>query len=402
LNIAVTNVNDAPAFTADPIAGAGADEDVAYSDSLAGSASDIDAGDSLTYIKVSGPAWLAVASDGSLSGTPGNSDVGANDFVVRVVDSFNATDDAALNITINDVAGNGFTEWLAEYSLVAEPGDDSDHDSISNAVEYVIGGNPANQNNANLLPVSAPVIADPDGINGSSAYLLFTYRRTDRANNDPLTTIKVEWDTDFVGPWTNAAGSPGVVVVEENDEFAPGVDRVKVYLPRSLSPNGMLFARLSVLIEVPDTVAVPAYNQWMAGYNLTADPGTDSDGDTISNAVEYVIGGNPSNQPDANLLPKVALLSANLDGNPGNEDYLVFTYRRSDLANTDSATTIRVEWSTNLAGIWTHSAGTPGVVVTQDDNGAGPNIDFVHVHIPRSLAANGALFARLSVLVATP
>jgi|GEM_PF-2442459 len=103
LNITVNNVNDAPVFTANPITGAGATEDAAYSSSIAGSATDVDAGDSLTYSKVSGPSWLSVAVNGALSGTPGNGNVGVNAFTVRVTDSASATADATLNITVANV-----------------------------------------------------------------------------------------------------------------------------------------------------------------------------------------------------------------------------------------------------------------------------------------------------------
>ena len=87
LTITVANVNDAPAFTADPIAGAAATEDSAYAGSIAGTAGDIDAGDTLSYSKISGAPWLTVAANGTLSGTPGNSDVGPNSITVRVTDA---------------------------------------------------------------------------------------------------------------------------------------------------------------------------------------------------------------------------------------------------------------------------------------------------------------------------
>ena len=103
LNITVANVNDAPVFTADPIAGAAATEDAAYSGALVGAASDVDAGDSLTFAKVSGPAWLSVAADGSLTGTPSNDDVGANGFVVRVSDSAGLQAEASLQISVANV-----------------------------------------------------------------------------------------------------------------------------------------------------------------------------------------------------------------------------------------------------------------------------------------------------------
>ena len=72
--------NAAPTFTVDPINEANATENLAYSGSVA-NATDAD-GDPLTYSKLTGPAWLTVAADGSLSGTPAQSDAGANVFTV--------------------------------------------------------------------------------------------------------------------------------------------------------------------------------------------------------------------------------------------------------------------------------------------------------------------------------
>ena len=44
-------------------------------------------GDMLSFAKVSGPAWLSVATDGTLSGTPAVADIGANVFVVSLADT---------------------------------------------------------------------------------------------------------------------------------------------------------------------------------------------------------------------------------------------------------------------------------------------------------------------------
>jgi hypothetical protein len=101
LNITVINVNDAPTFDVDPINAANATEGAAYSDTIAGTASDIDVGDTLTYSKASGPAWLSVAANGTLSGTPGAGDVGANAFTVQVDDGNGGTDTATLNVTVD-------------------------------------------------------------------------------------------------------------------------------------------------------------------------------------------------------------------------------------------------------------------------------------------------------------
>ncbi len=100
LTISVVIRNDAPAWIINPILGAAATEDVSYAASLAGSAMDPDAGTTLTYAKVSGPAWLSVSANGVLSGTPTNGEVGTNTFVVSVSDGIAAPIDATLTISV--------------------------------------------------------------------------------------------------------------------------------------------------------------------------------------------------------------------------------------------------------------------------------------------------------------
>ena len=119
LHITVINTNDAPVFTINPMSGADATQGTAYTGTLAGSASDVDNGATMTYAKVSGPAWLAVAPAGTLSGTPTHSDVGANSFTVSVSDGIAAPVNATLNIQVNQVTytvtynGNGHTGGTA-------------------------------------------------------------------------------------------------------------------------------------------------------------------------------------------------------------------------------------------------------------------------------------------------
>ena len=57
-------------------------------------------GDVLTLAKVSGPAWLSVATDGTLSGTPAVADIGANMFTVSLADTNGWSSTATMNITV--------------------------------------------------------------------------------------------------------------------------------------------------------------------------------------------------------------------------------------------------------------------------------------------------------------
>ncbi|QQL45499.1 cadherin domain-containing protein [Sulfuriroseicoccus oceanibius] len=102
--VTVTDSNDAPVFANDVIVGAEGMTLEAYSDTLAGSAADPDAGAVLSFSKVSGPAWLDVATDGTLSGTPAIRDAGINTFTVEVSDGNGGTDQATLEINV--VAGS--------------------------------------------------------------------------------------------------------------------------------------------------------------------------------------------------------------------------------------------------------------------------------------------------------
>ena len=102
--------NSAPVFTVKPISRPVASAGVVYSNTLAGSATDPDALDTLTYSKLSGPGWLSVATNGTLSGTPGAADVGTNVFTVKVADAALAFDTATLNIVVQSA-----------YTVLGEP-----------------------------------------------------------------------------------------------------------------------------------------------------------------------------------------------------------------------------------------------------------------------------------------
>ncbi len=106
--------NRAPAFASTAISRPGGVQGVAYTGTLAGAATDADAGATLTYAKLSGPAWLTVAGSGALGGSPGFEDTGTQEFLVSVTDNVGATDTAVLTVTLPDVNGPG--TWTADGS----------------------------------------------------------------------------------------------------------------------------------------------------------------------------------------------------------------------------------------------------------------------------------------------
>ncbi|MFC4992446.1 cadherin domain-containing protein [Rubritalea tangerina] len=101
VTIDVNDLNEEPEFVSDPMTRSALLANEAYSgETLAGAASDVDQNTTLSYSKISGPAWLVVGSDGSLSGTPSSSDIGTNTFTVGVDDGNGGTASATLNIDV--------------------------------------------------------------------------------------------------------------------------------------------------------------------------------------------------------------------------------------------------------------------------------------------------------------
>ncbi len=138
-----------------------------------------------------------------------------------------------------------------------------------------------------------------------------------------------------------------------------------------------------------------AFDTWatttngLSGGDATATADPDNDG--LDNAVEFVIGGqpNPAN-PNANSSALAPTISTDANN-------LIFTYRRTDLALTQSGISIAAEYGSDLVG-WTPATnGVNGVaIVVTNDIEAG--VDQVQVSIPKALASGAKMFARLNVV----
>lgn len=144
------------------------------------------------------------------------------------------------------------------------------------------------------------------------------------------------------------------------------------------------------------------YATWIDGFTFApgADetPTGDPDNDGIDNAAEMVLGGDPATAMDVALAPTVQLVTTDLGA--GSTNYLLFTFRRTDLSVT-AAVTSGAQYGTDLSNWTTAVDGVDGVVVQVDDNfsfvPASPNTDRVRVYVPRG--SNTKLFGRLNVTV---
>jgi autotransporter-associated beta strand protein len=104
--------NSSPQFSTNLIVRPNAAEAVAYSNSLAGLATDPDPGDTLTYSITFGPAWLTVSPNGIITGTPGAADGGTNYFTVRATDNAGASAFSLVAIYVSVIATNGV--WITD------------------------------------------------------------------------------------------------------------------------------------------------------------------------------------------------------------------------------------------------------------------------------------------------
>ncbi len=136
---------------------------------------------------------------------------------------------------------NPYGDWAASYSLAGDDAlstADPDQDGIANAIEFVLGMDPTETGDYDLMPLGT--------VEGD--LFVFNFPRRD---NSTLYGPVVEYGSDL-GGWTTAtAGSPAgtpVVIETVEDGFGPGLDAITVKVPRSLAQGDKLFARLTVTI----------------------------------------------------------------------------------------------------------------------------------------------------------
>ncbi|TWA79619.1 hemolysin type calcium-binding protein [Azospirillum brasilense] len=178
-SISVLSVNDAPVL-AQALGTRNVDQGQAFSYTIpAGTFTDADTGDSLTFSATSGdgsalPAWLSFdAATGRLSGTPGNADVGTRTVRVTATDSSGATVTDLLTIqvaNVNDapvaVNDTGDTDRLTPVTVIASSGvlaNDTDPDAGDRLTVSAVNGDAANVGQAITLAGGGRLTLNADG-----------------------------------------------------------------------------------------------------------------------------------------------------------------------------------------------------------------------------------------------
>ncbi len=104
---AAATTNHPPQFNAPILFAQPAKAGTAYTSSIADEAFDAD-GDALTFFQTAGPAWLATATNGLLSGTPSSGDLGLANVFLSVTDGME-TNEAVLRILVTTNPPPAFT-----------------------------------------------------------------------------------------------------------------------------------------------------------------------------------------------------------------------------------------------------------------------------------------------------
>ncbi len=143
----VENVGASPVFNVDPIDGGSVEDGAPYAGTLAGTASDPESEDPLTFSKTSGPAWLEVAADGTLTGTPASGDTGPNEWLVRATNGAGLFGEATLQIQVNPLS----PRWI-------NPSGGSWGDPANWIYGNIVGGVGSVADFSNLALSSAPVV----------------------------------------------------------------------------------------------------------------------------------------------------------------------------------------------------------------------------------------------------
>lgn len=412
VNLAVV-INETPVFVADPFQAADATEQTAYSASIASSATDAD-GDPLTYSKISGPSWLNVAENGTLSGTPGSGEAGMGSWVIRVADPGGFFATATLKIRVK--------YWSGPITLVggsvrngnfnANPGTSVSFQSTdfwyntkgAQTNEATKSDDPYDGSQNATLHVNRGFGVDTGHILQTGDSFNFSYVWKDGwqwldATGEVTVALFVTSDNTITGTRTNLVVN-GSGIRQINDTYE-SVSRQNVYTATEAVAGKVLFAAIETVspsgfARVDNfelIVVVPtAYGRWSVGNFsqpfTTTSPAGNSDGDTLTNLQEFAFGTDPTNpasgslayQPDGNVTTAGTPILRNFAATGQPAEYHAVFPRRKDHAA--AGLTYSVWFSADLS-LWTSSTTTPTLRTGAGSTGL---IEAVSVPFPASVS----------------
>ena len=397
ITVNATGANQPPVFNSDPFTKSTATENSLYSGSIASDASDPE-GDSMSFSKTGGPAWLSVASDGTLSGTPGSGDVGANSFTVQV-SATGGSDTATLNITVDAASGGGAlstnTFTVAEDTFADGKAMDTNHGTES-SIELKKDGASAGQRVGYLK-------FNVSGLSGTvQSVLLHLYSDTEVDIVNALQISDNTW-TETGLTWNNQPARGSVInggqasasswftidvtsYVTGNGTFSIALDEQGNSRQKLNSREGANAPYLEVVTQAPADTPATRYAGWTDRFPTlgSATNRMDNfDGDGLNNLAEYAIGGNPTNGADEGRAPEFQTVEE------GGTNWIKYVYvRRNDAAAR--GLNYSLEQSTDLlSNVWTNAPaeeiGT-GVLDTEFDSitnrvPTGENAQFIRLRV---------------------
>lgn len=136
------------------------------------------------------------------------------------------------------VQTGGYSTWASVNAIGSNPDQDKDGDGVSNAVEYVLGGD-KDTNDLSKLPT----------LTTSGGNMIFSFKRI-RSSIDGATTSVIDvgtgldaWPNSYNVGTTTALSSPSVTV---NEDVPTGFDTITLTLP--MVPDAKKFGRLKVTV----------------------------------------------------------------------------------------------------------------------------------------------------------
>lgn len=198
-----------PTFNSDPVVEASVVVGQAYTGTLSDDASDPEV-DALYFSKVSGPAWLSVASDGSLSGTAPLTS-GLNSFSVQVV-AAGGSDTATLEITVDPdttppPVPTGLAATAGDNSVSLDWTDNGDSDTATYNVYRSTTS--ASYSTALQTGITSSSYQDNTAVNDTEYFYVVT--AVDASSNESANSSEVSATPEFVPDTTPPSAPTGLV-----------------------------------------------------------------------------------------------------------------------------------------------------------------------------------------------